>query len=46
MEYTTFTLSEEENKKENKFLIFKYIHFLKKMKHNKHLKLKQRGKVG
>ena len=46
MEYATFTLSEEENKKENKILIFKYIQFKKKMKHNKHLKLKQRRKVG
>ena len=29
MEYATFTLSEEENKKGNKILIFKYIQLKK-----------------
>ena len=42
MEYTTFSPSEEENQKENTFLIFKLFNLKKKMKHNIHLKLKQK----
>ena len=45
MEYTAFTSSEEENQKENTFLVFKLFNFKKKMQHNIHLKLKQKKVV-